>query len=76
MLLDKYFPIVYNQKQNEVFMANEKMITVSIYIRESISERLKMASGRHSVSTILDELAEVWLNGEVEITIEPQKEKE
>ena len=57
-------------------MVNEEMITVSIYIRKRISERLKIASGRYSVSTVLDELAEVWLDGNIEITIKPQKEQD
>lgn len=49
------------------------MVTTSIYIRRDILERLKVGSGRHGVSVVLDKLGEMWLDGEVEIMIKLQE---
>lgn len=54
-------------------MANDEMVTTSIYIRKDILERLKVASGRHGVSVVLDELGEMWLDGKIEIKIKLQE---
>ena len=54
-------------------MTNDEMVTTSIYIRKDILERLKVGSGRHGVSVVLDKLAEMWLDGEVEIMIKLQE---
>lgn len=50
---------------------DEEMVTRSIYISKDLYERFQQAAGRMGVSIVLSKLAEKWLSGEVELSIEP-----
>ena len=55
-------------------MENKTQNQRSVYINTPLWQKAKEQAGTVSLSFIISQLLEMWLNGEVKITIEPTKE--
>ena len=57
-----------------VAKTDEEMITRSIYIEKRLYEQLQRSARRIGASIIISHLVEMWLNGEIRIEFEPEKD--